>query len=216
MRYWYDTEFIERGFQHPVDGISWGVKAEDGRKYYAISAEFNMYAAWHKVEPDGTYWLRENVIRHLPLVRNAEDEILFDVTGTPRIDHSNEFVKSRRQIAAELKKFFRLDEREKYGDPELWAWYADYDHVVLCQLFGTMAQLPEGMPMYTNDLKQEVARAGNPPMPKQVGDEHHALSDAEHLEQMWLRAANLGIVHHKSIQSREVLNPRPIRDSPQA
>lgn len=64
--------------------------------------------------------------------------------------------------------------------PEFWAYYADYDWVCLCQLFGTMMDLPEGWPMYCNDLIQEwpyfdIACKDKVPMD---GTEHNALDDA--------------------------------------
>lgn len=65
--------------------------------------------------------------------------------------------------------------------PEIWAYYADYDWVALCQLFGTMMDLPKGWPMYCRDLKQ---LAGDTPLPEQGKGEHHALADAR-----WTRAA---------------------------
>jgi len=40
------------------------------------------------------------------------------------------------------------------GNPELYAYYADYDWVVFCWLFGKMMDLPKGFPMYCRDLKQ--------------------------------------------------------------
>lgn len=81
-------------------------------------------------------------------------------------------VKSRSVIAAEIREFV--------GDqPEFWAWYADYDWVALCQLYGTMADLPEDWPMYCRDLKQVVDHAG---LRLQQGDsKHNALSDARWL-----------------------------------
>jgi hypothetical protein len=39
VRYFYDTEFIDDGYN--IELISIGVVAEDGREYYAISTEFN-------------------------------------------------------------------------------------------------------------------------------------------------------------------------------
>lgn len=38
--------------------------------------------------------------------------------------------------------------------PEFYAYYADYDWVVFCWLFGKMIDLPNGFPMYCRDLKQ--------------------------------------------------------------
>ena len=43
-----------------------------------------------------------------------------------------------------------------FARPEFYAYYADYDWVVFCQLFGTMMDLPTGFPMYCNDLKQTL------------------------------------------------------------
>lgn len=63
-------------------------------------------------------------------------------------------------------------------DPEFWAYYADYDWVVFCQLFGTMIDLPSYMPKFCRDLKQLAMDKGNPRLPKQDGGEHDALADA--------------------------------------
>jgi len=65
-------------------------------------------------------------------------------------------------------------------NPEFWAYYADYDWVVLCQLFGTMMDLPKGWPMYCRDLKQEADRLGidlSREMPQL--NEHNSLDDAK-------------------------------------
>jgi hypothetical protein len=62
-------------------------------------------------------------------------------------------------------------------EPRFWGYYADYDWVVFCQLFGAMIDLPKGWPMYCRDLKQLLDDRGNPSMPKPVG-EHNALNDA--------------------------------------
>lgn len=63
--------------------------------------------------------------------------------------------------------------------PEFWAYYADYDWVALCQLFGTMMQLPAHFPKWCRDLKQlsaslEIPRQ-HPPKPTYA---HDALADA--------------------------------------
>ena len=56
MRYYIDSEFVDDG--KAIDLISIGIVAEDGRTYYAQSAEFLK---------DGkpTLWIWENVIPHL-------------------------------------------------------------------------------------------------------------------------------------------------------
>ena len=66
--------------------------------------------------------------------------------------------------------------------PEMWAYYADYDWVAMCQLFGTMMDLPKGWPMYCRDLKQ---LAGDTSLPEQGKGEHHALADARWTRDAW-------------------------------
>jgi hypothetical protein len=77
----------------------------------------------------------------------------------------------RVEIAVELREFIT-------SPAEFWGYYADYDWVVLCQLFGTMMDLPLGWPMFCIDLKQLAMSLGNPRLPEQVGIKHHALADA--------------------------------------
>ena len=69
--------------------------------------------------------------------------------------------------------------------PEFWGYYADYDWVVLCQLFGTMMDLPKGWPMYCRDIKQLCDSLGNPKLPEQGKGEHHALADARWNRLAW-------------------------------
>lgn len=69
--------------------------------------------------------------------------------------------------------------------PEFWAYYADYDWVVLCQLFGTMMDLPGSWPMFCMDIKQLAVMKGDPELPRQIGAEHSALSDAIWNKQAW-------------------------------
>lgn len=70
-----------------------------------------------------------------------------------------------------------------YNQPEFYAYYASYDWVAFCQLFGRMLNLPKGFPMYCKDLKQMMDEKGltkewkriNCPDPE---GEHNALIDA--------------------------------------
>jgi hypothetical protein len=71
------------------------------------------------------------------------------------------------------------------SDPEFWGFYADYDWVLLCQLFGTMMELPEGWPRYCRDVKQEADRLRLRLPKPTIGIEHHALHDAR-----WLKFAH--------------------------
>jgi hypothetical protein len=160
LRYFYDTEFIEDG--KTIDLISIGIVSDDGRSYYAVSTEFNPRKA--------SQWVIDNVLVHLP-ERHVN---LSDLSVSPRLKGESLVWKSRQRIAADLISFFGKG-AENF---ELWGYYADYDHVALCQLYGTMMDLPDGWPMYTLDIKQECVRLGNPKLPEQRKSEHHALADA--------------------------------------
>ena len=81
--------------------------------------------------------------------------------------------KSRKQIADEILEFVG-------EEPEFWAYFADYDWVVLCQLYGKMIDLPEGWPMFCMDLKQMLVTLGDPKIKKQNESQaHNALVDAK-------------------------------------
>lgn len=183
MKYFYDTEFIEDG--RTIDLISIGIVAEDGREYYAVNRD----APWKRIAKHT--WLVENVVRNLPRIYGDQRNHV-GRSNPLALDFSDRAMKTRREIADDVRHFL-LPEPYVDGtpEPELWAWYADYDHVVLCQLWGTMMDLPQGLPMYTRDLKQECDRQGNPPLPDQADGEHNALADARH---NLVRARHLGVI----------------------
>jgi hypothetical protein len=169
VRYFYDTEFLEDG--RTIDLISIGIVAEDGREYYAVSSD----APWRRIKRHE--WLIANVVPSLP---QPHGDWRNQMPKRWPIDFQSPLVKQEPHIAAEVRAFLLAD-----GKPELWAWYAAYDHVALCQLWGTMMQLPDGVPMYTGDIKQECDRLGNPTLPEQPAGEHNALADARHNKVRW-------------------------------
>jgi 3' exoribonuclease, RNase T-like len=148
MRYWYDCEFIENG--STIEMLSIGIISEDGRELYLQTTR----AAHYRQHPQRcpNEWVRANVV---PFLTDLE--------------------MTRTEMQQALLAFCDLD---RYGKPEFWGYYSAYDHVALCQLFGTMMELPKGWPMYTRDIKQLCDSVGNPPLPPQGKDEHHALADA--------------------------------------
>jgi hypothetical protein len=105
-------------------------------------------------------WVRENVIPHL---------------------RGSTFRRSRAIIASEVAAF-------AFGiDPEFWADFCAYDWVVLCQLYGTMMQIPQGWPMFCLDVRQLIHFAGGDKMklPQFVGRAHNALDDARYCRLLW-------------------------------
>jgi hypothetical protein len=149
MRYFLDTEFIERGARLPIDIISVGIAAADGREFYAVSTEFDPEHA--------NEWVRANVLPHVEPV----DRVYYKADV--------------RQIAELLQEFCDPSE---FGVPEFWGYFSDYDWVVFCQIFGSMASLPEGFPMFCCDIKQLAFECDDPALPEPSGTQHNALYDA--------------------------------------
>lgn len=169
MKIFYDTEFYETGPKHPVRFISLGAVREDNKELYLITN--NLYLL---NRANQNSWMAENVIRHLPVKLDRAGRLAWD-TAHPdyKYVYPNETI-------AELWKDFVLDyqPQHQFDKPELWAYYGAYDHVVVSQLFGRMIDLPEGMPMYTMDIKQRWHNEGKPGLPEQEDNAHKALDDA--------------------------------------
>jgi hypothetical protein len=102
-------------------------------------------------------WVKENVIPHLQ-------------GGFARIP--------RKEIAKALVQF--VD-----GTPEFWAYYCSYDWIALCQLYGTIMDLPPTWPMWCHDIMQLWEQHGCPDLPKQNTTEHCAIDDAVWNKKAW-------------------------------
>lgn len=124
------------------------------------------------VREDGHYLYLENSECD---VKQASDWVRANVF--PRLEGGIAEM-SRAEIAIAVQRFAG----EK---PEFWGYYADYDWVVLCQLYGTMMDLPKGWPMFCLDIKQEAERLGNPKLPDAGKGEHNALADARWNKSAW-------------------------------
>lgn len=171
-RYFYDCEFLEDGLT--VDLISIGIVAEDGRELYLVNRD----APWRRIKKHG--WLMANVVPKLP---QPHGDWINHMPKRWLIDFNDPAVRSKRVIADEVYRFLvGGDVPGSRPGVELWADYSAYDHVSLCQLFGPMIDLPGGIPMFTNDLQQELRRLGGPPQPEQAAGLHNALEDARHLK----------------------------------
>ena len=161
MKNFLDCEFLEDG--KTIELISIAV-VRKGTFYYALNGDCN----WHRVVNDP--WLRENVLPSLPIkLSPPHDGRSFWAFEFEDVS----LLRSRDTIAREIVEFVG----EK---PEFWGYYADYDWVALCQLYGRMIDLPPGWPMYCRDLKQ-LADQISVVVPKQEEGEHNALADA-----LWL------------------------------
>lgn len=164
------------GYTKPtIDLISIGIVAEDDRAYFALSNEFNLDWAWEK--SDGLnkqgipiYWIRDNVL--LPIYKkyvSGDARNKYDFSkGTMRYLMDN-YGRSNEEIAKDIVSFVSWCGNDTNEDgncsychnkggcmdkPQFYAYFADYDWVVSCWLFGRMLDLPKNFPYYCRDLKQ--------------------------------------------------------------
>ena len=189
MKYFIDTEFKEK--PHTIDLISIGIVCEDGREYFALSKDFNLKEVW-KDE-----WIRENVLQSI-YIKYIHGDMRNYALFTKRSIQGilNSFGKTNNSIAEEIKIF--VD-----NNPVFYGYYADYDWVVFCWLFGRMIDLPNGYPMYCRDLKQmmddkeltEEWKQLNCPNPE---GEHNALVDARWNYKLYQTIINTPIKKKKS------------------
>ena len=164
------------------------------------------------------YWIRENVLKPIFIELRAKEVEEYNIAERRNVildfpTYSfcfkefkrliKKYGKTNKQIAKEIKDLVEnppgiynqitLDKNQFYG------YFADYDWVVFCWLFGKMIDLPKGFPMYCIDLKQELDNKadrlrlpntelskeqmietikGAANYPKQT-NEHNALADAK-------------------------------------
>lgn len=176
-RYFYDCEFLEDG--KTVDLISIGIVADDGREFYAVNEMVSEDPLWSRITKHR--WLMANVVPHLPLWRLIPDSRKVDqpvgrFRGNFNLDIDDPAVMHPARIAERVEQFIAAGSPDRERN-ELWAYYGAYDHVALCQLYGTMMDLPACIPMWTHDLMQ-FAGPGVDLSSRPQSDEHHALADA--------------------------------------
>ncbi len=158
---------------------------EAWNRYDLITNEYTKGFGYEKeYEIEKEYWIRENVLFPIFVELQAKESkvpaetIKKYMTGSvidyPLFNYKyfrkliNKYGKTNKQIAEEIKDFCTptltghnlrdndVEYNKNYSIPEFYAYYADYDWVVFCWLFGKMIALPKGFPKYCNDLKQEL------------------------------------------------------------
>lgn len=205
MKYYIDFEFNEQSFQkywgpfkagkpyYAIDVISVGIVAENGAKFEALNKDANLKAAWNKVDDNGGYWLRENVLRKIydkavpGWQKNNFDftlktmEWIFATKGA-----------DMRTIATEINWLIRREEESLKADkdagremvramelgPKFVAYFADYDWVCFCTLHGGMMKLPSTYPWYCIDLKQRMDELAKR-LKREDGTLMYAVKDAQ-------------------------------------
>ena len=186
MKYFLDTEFHER--KKPIkflgitidkvdtiELISIGIVSENDETYYAICNEFDVDAAWNNE------WLRDNVLYQVyqellsyegTYGKTYHPDLMeWNKSGLKNLLHWHG--KSRARIAKEVTEYVYKTsgindpnaianwEEVKHKFPvDFYGYFADYDWVVFCWLFGRMIDLPKGFPYFCMDLKQMMVERG--------------------------------------------------------
>lgn len=161
---YFDTEFSE-GFFKPISWLpewipgnkpKWGIELisigmvdDDGKEYYAINKDFSGRC---------NEWVRKNVLTKLP------ERWIIDYDNWWNRYHGeshyicteNKLYKTLDEIKGDILDFCAPGSGD--GSVSFSSYYADYDWVLLCTLFGSMVDLPEAFPMFCVDMKQEFER----------------------------------------------------------
>ena len=178
--YAYDAEFLEHGPTRPISLISIGIVASDGRELYLQYC----YADWATIQHLEDPWLKENVLPYLDHF-NME-QVCPDwgaILDERRGGHFTTPWRTREQMRLAIFEFMNPD---VHGPIEkMVGYFPSYDHVVFCQIFGRMIDLPKGFKQWTWCLKQWASDHGIeylgrhvPHDPTLDGPEHRAISDA--------------------------------------
>ena len=129
------------------------------------------------------HWIRDNVLKHIWL--ELSDKHYYHTTNLFDKRHPiyneknftynslkyliNRYGKTNVEIAKEVNTFCTRPYKDvntginylSKTTPKFYAYYADYDWVAFCWLFGNMIDLPNRFPMYCNDLKQTLDEKTN-------------------------------------------------------
>lgn len=136
-------------------------------EYYEYDGMIDLISIGVVREDDRTYYAE--VVRDA-----ARDSMWLKQHVHPKL---NGLQLTKDVIARELVEFCG-------SHPEFWGWFGAYDWVAVCQLFGTMMDLPSHWPMYIREGMQ-LMRAEDKSFLPCNGNQHHALADAVWQRDVW-------------------------------
>lgn len=175
-KYFFDTEFHcfkWRGV-NTIQLISIGIIDENGKELYLISNEFSTKKAW------ANWWIRKNVCMKLDnsITNYRTFKDFINTNGINRLE-------MKERILA------YCDDK-----PEFWAYYASYDWVVFCWIFGNMIDLPSHFPQYPMDLMNVITMFNIDKSKLKIDipndNLHNALDDAKWNMNAWNWINNYG------------------------
>jgi hypothetical protein len=153
MRYFIDSKFIDDG--KTIELISIAVVAENGREFLRYNDDFQ--------EERAMEWVCVNALPYLP------QRPLFS-EGSAKTG----LWRSPLEIGIELLEFIGSD-----PEPEFWANVAAHNWVAVCQLYGPLAALPKGWPVFCQSVQQLRAYLDHQEFSGINGQESNALSAAK-------------------------------------
>lgn len=161
MKFFFDTEFM--ALDARVELLSIGIVREDGQEFYAVNTDADLTHA--------DDFVKQHVLPGLNTIPTG--------SVSRRRRRSVEMVRGGlRQLGQAVDEFLPpLPDGERH---EAWAYYADYDWVAFCSMWGRMVDLPSRFPWLCRDVMQLALDAGldRSVLPEDDKDEHHALVDA--------------------------------------
>lgn len=172
MKIYFDCEFMESGADCTLYPLSLAFVASNDNALYVVISDADRSFA--------NEFVVESVLPFLDLPPTADFTMALDNLGPVGEVHGNiTYVRAPRLAAGALIADWVA---QQTPTPEFWAWYAAYDWVVLCQLHGSMVNLPDNWPRFVRDLRQLTGGINWPPIadvdaPEGL-PEHHALADA--------------------------------------
>ena len=188
--FYLDTEFIEDG--KTIDLVSIGIVAEDGRELYLENSECDYSRA--------STWVMDNVLVPIGLNVISRDEhgVTWEFNAKnprsrfSRFDISHKVFQFVSHEESEWRKGYNLGFEVSDTRPtiEVWGEWCSYDWVALCQLFGTMMDLPYGWPMRCRDVVQYCEDhlgldTANWPASTETEGNHNALEGARTVKSRW-------------------------------
>jgi len=178
-RVFVDTEFLNRGSDHPLSLISIGMVDDEDNEFYGINADAPLGAMWRDE------FIRDVVWAQLPLpsvTTHGFGGIGGSILEWDSTNSQSEFLMPQQELRAKVLEFLTRGS----SDLELWGDYCAFGMVLLSQLFGPFKDVPSILPMFMNDLQQMRRLVGEVVWrnmreetwgePPEV--QHHALVDA--------------------------------------
>jgi len=175
-RYYLDTEFADNGL-NDLRLISLALVCDDGRELYLCNS------AWlgDDGQPDASNadgWLREHVFPQLPYCKCPENSACR--RGALYFVHKSDCRWRRTPDMREMIIDFVKDPGN--GERvEFWAYFASYDWILLCWIFGRMLDLPKHFEWLVHDLRVWATTLGYTGKFKELvpdSGHHDALADA--------------------------------------